>query len=85
MNERFISEQNTDTFFKLEGNKNDEFWNVTRLRAIIFRNWNKTITNSFLEMGKSSSNVPNVFKGSSLTGHRIRVYLESGEDIYYIL
>ena len=32
--------------------------------------------NSFLGMGKSSSNIPNVFMGSSLTGHRIRVYSE---------
>ena len=36
-------------------------------------------------MGKSSSNVPNVFKGSSVIGHRVRVYLESRVDIYYIL
>ena len=36
-------------------------------------------------MGKSSSNVLNVFKGSSLTGDRIREYLESGADMYYIL
>ena len=35
-------------------------------------------------MGNSSSNVTNVFKGSSLTGHRIRIYLESHTDIYYI-
>ena len=27
-------------------------------------------------MGKSSSNVPNVFKDSSLAGHRVRVYIE---------
>ena len=30
MNERFILEQNNNTFCKVEGNKNDEFWNVTR-------------------------------------------------------
>ena len=30
MNELFIFEPNNDTFFKLEGNKNVEFWNVTR-------------------------------------------------------
>ena len=30
MNERFILEQNNNTFWKLEGNKNNEFWNVTR-------------------------------------------------------
>ena len=36
-------------------------------------------------MGKSSSNVPNAFKGSSLTGQRIRGYWESHADIYYIL
>ena len=48
-------------------------------------NWNKTRTNSFLKMGKSSSNVLNVFKVSSLTGHCVRVYLESHADIYYIL
>ena len=35
-----------------------------KLRMIVFENWNKIITNSFLEMGKSSSNVLNVFKGS---------------------
>ena len=28
--ELFILEQNNDTFWKLEGNKNDEFWKVTR-------------------------------------------------------
>ena len=62
---------------------NDSCWNETRscqddalvrnkeLRKIVFGNWNRTITNSFLEMGKSGSNVPNVFKGSSLTGHHI--------------
>ena len=27
---RFVSEQNIDKFCKLEGIKNDEFWNVTR-------------------------------------------------------
>ena len=43
-----------------------------KLQTIVFGNWNKTITNSFLEMGKSSSNVPNVFKGSSLTGDHVR-------------
>ena len=32
-----------------------------------FGNWNKTRTNFFVKMGKSSSNVPNVFKCSSLT------------------
>ena len=72
MNERFILEQ-SDTFWKLEGNKNDEFLE-RKLRMIVFENLNKTTTNSFLEMGKSSSNVPNTFKGSSLTGHRIRGY-----------
>ena len=41
--------------------------------------------NSFLEMGKSGSDVPNVFKGTSLTGHSVHVYLESRTDIYYIL
>ena len=29
MNEQFILEQNDDTFCKLEGNKNDEFWNIS--------------------------------------------------------
>ena len=43
------------------------FFNVTR--TIDFGNFNKTRMNSFLEMGKSSSNVPNVFEGSPLTGH----------------
>ena len=41
-----------------------------KLRKIVLRKWNKTRTNSFLKMGNSSSNVPNVFQGSSLTGHR---------------
>ena len=36
-------------------------------------------------MGKSGSNVLNVFKGSSLTGHRVYVYSEPHSDIYYIL
>ena len=36
-------------------------------------------------MRKGSSNVPNVFKGLSLTGYRVRVYLESRADIYSIL
>ena len=54
-------------------------WNETRImlfgtkqevkNEFIFVNWNKIRRNSFLEMGKSSSNVPNVFKGLSLTGH----------------
>ena len=86
MNERFILEWNDNILWKLEGNKNDEFWNVTRSsRMIVFRNWNKTRTNSFLEMGESSSNVPNVFKGLSITGHPVRGYWESRADIYYIL
>ena len=43
--------------------KNNYFWELEQ---------NK---NEFLfEMGKSSSNVPNVFKGSSLTGHCICGY-----------
>ena len=29
MNERFILERNNNIFWKLEGNKNDEFWNKT--------------------------------------------------------
>ena len=36
-------------------------------------------------MGKSCSNVPNLFKGSSLTGHRIQVYLQLHTDFSYIL
>ena len=36
-------------------------------------------------MGKNSSNVPNVFKGSSLAGHRVCVNLELRANIYYIL
>ena len=36
-----------------------------KLRKIGFENWNKTRMNYFLEMGKSSSNVPNVFKGTA--------------------
>ena len=73
MNERFISERN-DTFCKLEGTtmmnlgtqqevKNGNFWELEQ-------NKNKFL----LEMGKSSSNVPNVYKGSSLTGQRVRGY-----------
>ena len=66
--------------------RKQEWWILERnkFRTIIFGNWNKTRTNSFLEMGKSSSNVPNVFKGLSLTGHRIHGYWESWADIYYI-
>ena len=56
-----------------------------KLRTIVLGNWNKTSMNSSLEMGKNSSNVLNVFKGSSLTGHRVCIYLESCPDIYYIL
>ena len=53
----------------------DSCWNKTRsyqddelvcnkkLRKIVFGNLNKTITNAFLEIGKSSYNVLNVFKG----------------------
>ena len=40
MNEQICLEQNNDTFWKLEGNKNNEFWNVTRTTHI--RNWNET-------------------------------------------
>ena len=61
-------------FPNLEGIKNDEFLEHDKLRTIGFRNWNNTRTNSFFEMGKSSSNIWNVFKGSSLTGHRVRAY-----------
>ena len=46
-------------------------------------NWNKTRTNSFLEMGKSSSNVLNVFKGSSWSGNLVYRYWELHADIYY--
>ena len=46
-----------------------------KLRMIMFGNWNKTRKYSFLEMGRSSSNVPNIFKGS-LTGHLVRGYWE---------
>ena len=73
MNELFILERN-DTFWKLEGNKDDFLEHNKKLRTIVFWNWNKTTMNSFLEMGNSSSNVPNVIKGSSLTGHRISGY-----------
>ena len=65
-----------------------EWWMLKhnkKFRMILFGNWNKTQTNSFLEMGMSSSNVPNVFKGSSLTGHHVLRYWESRADIYYIL
>ena len=54
-----------------------------KLRTIVFGNWNETRINSFLEMWKSRSNVPNVFKGSPLTGHCR--YWESWADIYYVL
>ena len=48
----------------MERNKNDPFfWNVTR--TILF---GMKQERTFLEMGKSSSNVPNVFQGSPLTG-----------------
>ena len=47
------------------------------LRTIVLGNWSKTRTNSFLEMGKSSSNVLNVFKGSSLTGHHVKGKVKS--------
>ena len=78
MNERFMLEQNKimSRWWILVRNK--------KLRTIVFGNWNKTRTTSFLEMGKSCSNVPNVFKGSSLTGHRVCGYWESREDVYYI-
>ena len=56
-----------------------------KLRTIVSGNWNNTRTNSFLEMGKSSFYVQNVFKGLSLTGRRIHVYSESHVDIYHIL
>ena len=52
---------------------------------IMFGNWNKTRTNSFLEMGKSSSNVPNVFKASSLNGHCVCIYSESYADILSLI
>ena len=72
----------------LERNKIMSRWcilvNNKKLWTFVFGNCNKTRTNSFLEMGKSSSNVPNVFKGLSLTGYRVIVYLEL-RDIYYIL
>ena len=71
----------------LQIRKKQEWWILERnkLITIIFGNWNKTRTNSFLEMGKGSSNVLIVFKGSSLTGHCVRVYLVSHADFYYIL
>ena len=62
---------------------NDPFWKETR--KILFRNIARTILfgtkhewsflkrdqeRTFSEMEKSSSNVPNVFEGSPLTGHR---------------
>ena len=50
------------------------FGSNQKLRIIVFGNLNKTRANSFLEMGKSSSNVPDLFKGLSLTGHRIHGY-----------
>ena len=62
MNERFTLERNKimSRWCILERNK--------KLRTIVFGNWKKTRTNSFFEMGKRSSNVPNLFKGSSLRG-----------------
>ena len=75
--------------FLLERNKIMSRWCILlrnkKLRTFVFVNWNKTRMNSCWEMGKSSSNVPNVLKGSLLTGHRICRYWESRADIYYIL
>ena len=74
---------NNSCWNKTRSCQHDAFWYITKkLRTIVFGNWNKTRMNPFLENGKSSSNVPNVFKGSSLTGHRVRVYWESRTDIY---
>ena len=77
MNERFM----------LERNKIMSRWCILdcdkKLQMIVFGNWNKTTTKFFLEIGKSSSNVQNIFKDSSLTGHC--GYWESRLDIYYIL
>ena len=65
------------TYFKtkqryiLHIRRHQEWWILEcnkKLRMIGFVNWNNTRTNSFLEMGKSSSNVRNVFKCLSLTG-----------------
>ena len=76
MNERFM----------LERNKIMSRWCILvcnkKLRIIVFGNWNKTRTNLFLKVRKSSSNVLNEFKGSSLTGHHVRRYWESRADIY---
>ena len=58
-------------FGMLQEVKNDSFWELEQ---------NK---NEF-EMGKSSSNVLNVFKSLSLTGHCVHVYLESNTLFYYI-
>ena len=40
MNELVILERNNYTFWKLEGIKDDKFWNATRM--INFENWNET-------------------------------------------
>ena len=80
----------TKQWYILQIRRKQEWWILKRnkkLRMLIFGNWNKTRTNSFLDMWKSSSNVPNVFEGSSLTGHRVwpSVDIENRMDIYYIL
>ena len=63
MNKRFMEQNKIMWWYILVHTK--------KLWMIVFGNWNKTRTNSFLEMGKSSSNVSNVFKGSSLTGGHV--------------
>ena len=53
LNELFILEQ-----YILEIRRKQEWWIlecIKKLGTIIFGNWNKTRTNSILEMGKSSS------------------------------
>ena len=50
MNERFISEQNNDTFCKLERNKNNEFLNVMRS--------NNDRLDSFLGIGIKQEQIP---------------------------
>ena len=70
----------------LQIRRKQEWWILERnkkLRTIVLGNLNKTRTNSFLEMGKSSSNVSNVFKGSSLTA-TVSAYIYNRAQIFII-
>ena len=73
--------------FMLEQNKIMSRWCIlvhnTKSWTIVFGIGTKQERIPFWKL--ESSNVPNVFKGSSLTGQSIRAYLESRADIYYVL